>query len=97
MLHYTAYTLVYRGWAVWVSRAVTLQKKKTRRYGNIMLDYTAYTLVYRGGGAWVSRAVTLQRKKRRCGNVYLPVVVLSVCKVCYVYEGYVGIAVVLYT
>ena len=33
---------------------------------------------------------------RRCGSVYLGVVVLSVCEVCYVYEGYVGSAVVLY-
>ena len=61
-----------------------------------MLHYTAYTLVYRGWGAWVSRAVTLQRKTRRCGSVYLGVVVLSVCEVCYEYEGYVGSAVVLY-
>ena len=34
---------------------------------------------------------------RRCGSVYLGVVVLSVGEVCYVYEGYVGSAVVLYT
>ena len=33
---------------------------------------------------------------RRCGSVYLGVVVLRVCEVCYVYEGYVGSAVVLY-
>ena len=33
---------------------------------------------------------------RRCGIVYLGVVVLSVREVCYVYEGYVGSAVVLY-
>ena len=33
---------------------------------------------------------------RRCGSVYLGVVVLRVCEVCYVYESYVGIAVVLY-
>ena len=33
---------------------------------------------------------------RRCGSVYLGVVVLSVREVCYVYEGYVGSAVVLY-
>ena len=32
---------------------------------------------------------------RRCGSVRLGVVVLSVCEVCYVCEGYVGIAVVL--
>ena len=32
---------------------------------------------------------------RRCGSVYLGVVVLRVCEVCYVYEGYVGSAVVL--
>ena len=61
-----------------------------------MLHYAAYTLVYRGWGAWVSRAVTLQRKTRRCGSVYLGVVVLSVCAVFYEYEGYVGSAVVLY-
>ena len=35
-------------------------------------------------------------KTRRCGSVYLGVVVLRVCEVCYVYEGYVGSAVVLY-
>ena len=61
-----------------------------------MLHYTAYTLVYRGWGAWVSSAVTLQRKTRRCGSVYLGVVVLSVGEVCCEYEGYVGSAVVLY-
>ena len=33
---------------------------------------------------------------RRCGSVYLGVVVLSVREVCYVYEGYVGSALVLY-
>ena len=33
---------------------------------------------------------------RRCGSVYLDVVELSVREVCYVYEGYVGSAVVLY-
>ena len=33
---------------------------------------------------------------RRCGSVYLGVVVLSVSEVSYVYEGYVGSAVVLY-
>ena len=33
---------------------------------------------------------------RRCGSVYLGVVVLRICEVCYVYEGYVGSAVVLY-
>ena len=32
---------------------------------------------------------------RRCGSVHLGVVVLSVCEVCYVCEGYVGSAVVL--
>ena len=32
---------------------------------------------------------------RRCGSVYLGVVVLRTCGVCYVYEGYVGSAVVL--
>ena len=32
---------------------------------------------------------------RRCGSVRLGVVVLSVCEVCYVCEGYVGSAVVL--
>ena len=36
-------------------------------------------------------------KKRHCGSIYLGVVELSVCEVCYVYEGYVGTsAVVLY-
>ena len=35
-------------------------------------------------------------KTRRCGSVYLGVVVLSVREVCYVYEGYVASAVVLY-
>ena len=35
------------------------------------------------------------RRTRRCGSVHLGVVVLSVCEVCYVCEGYVGIAVVL--
>ena len=40
--------------------------------------------------------VTLQRKTRRCGSVYLGVVVLSVCEVCYEYEGYLGSAGVLY-
>ena len=35
-------------------------------------------------------------KTSRCGSVYLGVVVLRVCKVCYVYEGYVGSAVVLH-
>ena len=34
-------------------------------------------------------------KTRRCGGVHLGVVVLSVCEVCYVCEGYVGSAVVL--
>ena len=34
--------------------------------------------------------------RRRCGSVYLGVVVLSVREVCYVYEEYVGSAVVLY-
>ena len=38
----------------------------------------------------------LSLKTRRCGSVYLGVVVLSVFEVCYVYEGYVGSAVVLY-
>ena len=33
---------------------------------------------------------------RRCGSVYLGVVVLRVCEICYVYEGYVGFAVVVY-
>ena len=33
---------------------------------------------------------------RRCGSVYLGVVVLSVSEVCYACEGYVGSAVVLY-
>ena len=33
---------------------------------------------------------------RRYGSVYLGVVVLSVREVCYVYEGYVGSALVLY-
>ena len=33
---------------------------------------------------------------RRCGSVYLGVVVLNVREVCYVYEGYVGSAMVLY-
>ena len=33
---------------------------------------------------------------RCCGSVYLGVVVLRICEVCYVYEGYVGSAVVLY-
>ena len=37
-----------------------------------------------------------QEKTRRCGSVYLGVVVLRICEVCYVYEGYVGSAVVLY-
>ena len=32
---------------------------------------------------------------RRCGSVYLGVVVLGVGEVCYVYEGYGGSAVVL--
>ena len=59
-----------------------------------MLYYTAYTLVYRGWGASVSHAVTLQRKTRRCGSVYLGVVVLSVGEVCCEYGGYVGSAVV---
>ena len=40
----------------------------------------------------VSKPITT----RRCGSLYLGVVVLSVCEVCYVYEGYVGSAVVLY-
>ena len=35
-------------------------------------------------------------KARRCGSVYLGVVVLGVCELCYVYEGYVGRAAVLY-
>ena len=35
-------------------------------------------------------------KTRRCGSVYLGVVVLSVSEVCYVYGGYVGSAMVLY-
>ena len=34
--------------------------------------------------------------RRRSGSVYLGLVVLGVCEVCYVYEGYVGSAVVLY-
>ena len=33
---------------------------------------------------------------RRCGSVYLGLGVLSVCDVCYVYQEYVGSAVVLY-
>ena len=32
---------------------------------------------------------------RRCGSVHLGVVVVRVCEVCYVCEGYVGSAVVL--
>ena len=36
-----------------------------------------------------------QEKTRRCGSVYLGVVVLTECEACYVYEGYVGSAVVL--
>ena len=36
------------------------------------------------------------KEKRRCGSVYLGVVVLSVRDVCSVYVGYVGSAVVLY-
>ena len=35
-------------------------------------------------------------KTRRCGSVYLGVVVLNVCEVCYVYDGYLRSAVVLY-
>ena len=35
-------------------------------------------------------------KKRHYGSVYLGAVELSVCEVCYVNEGYVGSAVVLY-
>ena len=38
----------------------------------------------------------MQIKTRRCGGVYLGVVVLNVCEVCYVYQGYVGSAVLLY-
>ena len=37
----------------------------------------------------------LLKSRRRCGSVVLGVVVLSVCEVCYVCEGYVGSAVVL--
>ena len=33
---------------------------------------------------------------RRCGGIYLGVVVLRLDEVCYVYEGYVGNAVILY-
>ena len=36
-------------------------------------------------------------KTRRCGSVYLGVLVLSIREVCYVHEGYVGSVVVLYT
>ena len=35
------------------------------------------------------------RQTRRCGSVHLGVVVVRVCEVCYVCEGYVGSAVVL--
>ena len=35
------------------------------------------------------------KQTRRCGSVFLGVVVLSACEMCYVYEGYVGSAVVL--
>ena len=36
------------------------------------------------------------KSTRRRGSVYLGVVVLRVSEICYVYEGYVGSAVVLY-
>ena len=36
----------------------------------------------------------MTRPTRRCGSVYLGVVVLRVCEICYMYEGYVGSAVV---
>ena len=37
-----------------------------------------------------------KKKTRRCGSVYLGAVVIRVREVCYVYEGFVGSAVVLY-
>ena len=40
-------------------------------------------------------ALPFKKGTRRCGSVYLGVVVLRVCEVCYVYEGHVGSAVVL--
>ena len=40
--------------------------------------------------------LTFVQLTRRCGSVYLGVVVLRVCEICYVYEGYVGFAVVVY-
>ena len=39
--------------------------------------------------------VSTPSSTRRCGSVHLGVVVLSVCEVCNVCEGYVGSAVVL--
>ena len=38
--------------------------------------------------------VSKMKSTRRCGSVYLGVVVLHGGEVCYVYEGYVGSAVV---
>ena len=41
------------------------------------------------------RPRSITNETRRCGSVYLGVVVLYVWEVCYVYEGYVGSVVVL--
>ena len=44
----------------------------------------------------VQKESSVVEETRRCGSVYLSVVVLRLCEVCCVYEGYVGSAVVLY-
>ena len=44
----------------------------------------------------LTKDLSLEVATIRCGSVYLGVVVLHVCEICYVYEGYVGSAVVLY-
>ena len=43
---------------------------------------------------YLKKMLQSMRITRRCGSVHLGVVVLSVCEVCYVCEGYVGSAVV---
>ena len=64
-------------------------------YRAFSTDVTAATLV--GVDFFIFLLQTLSFvPTRRCGSVYLGVVVLSVREVCYVYEGYVGSTLVLY-
>ena len=64
----------------------------------LQMARTDYGLKLKKTGPTLSSSVMPAKiiETRRCGSVYLGVVVLRVCEVCYVYEGYVGSAVVLY-